>query len=173
MVRQESDYWLISFSPLYFPNSPLLSMLLVDLDLKFCNSKELLWNLLKFLTNLSIIFMISHIFHSSCWQPSGELFVLLSWSCLWWTPFRSQHSVFWPTVTAEWGFSEGTEWWRDLGLDSVDSRGGFQTLLQAGSVQVEIKSLWLSLSLPLLGKTDFPSDVEYLFVSLYFLPCNV
>lgn len=24
------------------------------------------------------MFMISHIFHSSCWQLSGELFVLLS-----------------------------------------------------------------------------------------------
>lgn len=65
----------------------------------------------------------------------------------WWTSLRSQHSVFWSIITAGWEFSEGTEWWRDLRLDLVNSRGGFQPLLQAGlSASLDQVSVVVSLS---------------------------
>lgn len=91
--------------------------------------------------------MINPIFHSSCWPPPGEVFVLLSWPCLWWTSLRSQPSVFCSTVAAGWEFSEGTGWCRDLRLDLVNSRGGFQPFLQAGlSPSPDQVSLVVSLS---------------------------
>lgn len=129
------------------------------------------------------MFMTSHIFHSSCWQPSGELFVLLSWSCLWWTSLRSQHSVFWSTVTAGWGFSEGTEWWRDLRLDLVDSRGGFQPLLKAG-LSVSLDQVFVVVSLSsIIGEKRysfwfgrkfgiFPCGIFVCFIMFSFMWCT-
>lgn len=80
------------------------------------------------------------------------------------TSLRSQQSVVSSIITAGWEFFEGTEWWKDLTLDWMNSRSAFQPLLRGLTARLD--------QISVVSDVEF-SNVECSFASMCFLPRNI